>query len=576
MKASRLVLALVLLSAGAATAFEGPKLTRDRAATPVSRSWADVRDSIARSIAKTAEGYFAYSHAFNDIGPIDTAGGLTDEELHTQFAMACVLASPIAVNGAALKPQLEKWLADKMLMNVNSDVVARQGHVVAERDGAFVILKFLWGMNGAFNAVAFYNPTDEARRISVTARELSLSGKVAWTDRFDPAQKGEFSHELAFDVPAHGARLVYMNGKPLMRCEYRSEDAFATPNRRVWRNVFVPKSADYLVTVGAGSSAAYRVRVNGIDQGAFHGAACLRVRLEAPENAIDVTGAGADDVSAIWIARTDSMLDAITTSYRLAQFGKDYAANVLFLQAMNLPVGEPEPSGPVEERALVWIHDVHWTWQFDWLHARCAEANGDKTRAVELIEKGCFMFRDRYGIEPEDPAFWAHYKQLTGKDREKKTPSADKKDSAAACPSQNCVEWQNEHDKELAAAVTNAELDRAIDSLNPSNPSNLLASVRGAYETDPLLATKVAAVTARTMEPGQAVRRRIWAEALLRAAEETDDAYRTLFFLEQLRWCGFADQVPRLEALGKTGRTGVASFVAMLVRELNARSSCVR
>ena len=80
--------AAVLLVAGSACAWEGPKLTRNESAQPVSRTWASVKESIANSIAKTGEGYFAYSRTFNDLGPIDTAGTLTDEEMHTQFAMA--------------------------------------------------------------------------------------------------------------------------------------------------------------------------------------------------------------------------------------------------------------------------------------------------------------------------------------------------------------------------------------------------------------------------------------------------------------------------------------------------------
>ena len=302
-------LAAVVLVAGSAFAWEGPKLTRNKSAQPVSRTWSSVKESIAQSIAKTGDGYFAYSRKFNDLGPIDTAGTLTDEELHTQFAMACVLASPITVNGGTVKPQLEKWLQDKTLMNVNGDMVARQGHVVAERDGTFVILKYLWGMNDANNAVAFYNPTDESRRIAVTARELSLTGTVKWTDRFDESQKGSFEHGLAFDVPAHGTRLVHVSGKPVMRGEYRRECAVRESGGLVWRDVFVPRDGTYSLLVGANGNAPYRVKVNGLDQGEFRGAAHLKVTLYNPENRVQVSGAGADGITAIHVACEDRIRD---------------------------------------------------------------------------------------------------------------------------------------------------------------------------------------------------------------------------------------------------------------------------
>ena len=296
-------LAAAVLVAGSAFAWDGPKLTRDASAQPVSRTWASVKESVANSIAKTGEGYFAYSRTFNDLGPIDTAGTLTDEELRTQFAMACILASPITVNGKTVKPQLEKWLADKMLMNVNNDKVARQGHVVAERDGTLVILKYLWGMNDANNAVAFYNPTDASRRIAVSARELSLTGTVKWTDRFDASQKGSFESELAFDVPAHGARLVHVSGKPVMRSEYRRECAVRTADGLVWRDVFVPRDGEYTVFVDANGTEPYRVKANGLDLGEFRGAAQLKAALYKPENRIQVSGAGADGVATLRIFR---------------------------------------------------------------------------------------------------------------------------------------------------------------------------------------------------------------------------------------------------------------------------------
>jgi len=287
------------LGAPALFAWDGPKLTVDPAAAPVTRTWEDVKSSVAASVARTSNGYFAHSHAFNDLGPIDTSGTLTDEELRTQFAMACVLASPITVKGPA-KPQVAQWLDNKMLMNVNNDKVARQGHVVADRDGTLVIVKYLWGMNNGTLAVAFYNPTDEARRISATAEELCLAGKIDWTDRFDPACKGVSESGLAFDVPAHGTRLVFASGTASLRRLYRAECAVdGADGSRLWNCLFVSADGEYALAFRANGSAPYRVKVNGLDRGEFRGEAQLAVPLWHTENTVRLEGPGAREVEAM-------------------------------------------------------------------------------------------------------------------------------------------------------------------------------------------------------------------------------------------------------------------------------------
>ena len=293
-----LILTASLLFADVAFSFEGPRLTVDPSAAPVTRTWADVKTAIAASIARTADGYFAYSHKFNDIGPMDTSGVLTDEELKTQFAMACILASPITVKGPA-GPQLTQWLGDKMLMNVNNDKVARQGHVVAEQDGALVIVKYLWGMNNGDIAVAFYNPTDVARHISATSEELCLEGPVKWTDRFNPSLGGESASGLAFDVPAHGTRLVYASGKATLRRWYGRECAHNVKEVCQWPCVFAPAEGDYALVFRTHAKRPYRVKVNGLDLGEFRGESRVGVRLWRAENTICLSGLGAGAICGI-------------------------------------------------------------------------------------------------------------------------------------------------------------------------------------------------------------------------------------------------------------------------------------
>ena len=286
------------LAVCAAFGWDGPTLTVDEKAPTVVRTWPQVKASIAESIAKTGEGYFCYSRHYNDIGPIDTSGTLTAEELKTQFAMACVLASPITVRGPA-PAAVKAWLGNSMLMNVNNDKVGRQGHVVAERDGVLVVKKYLWGMNDANAAVAFYNPTDAARSVSVSARELEFAGEIKWKDRFDAARSGSFEGTISVDVPPHGALLYHMSGQPVMRERYGVECATWMPGRQalVWDCVFVPKTGFYRLEIV--SEKGVSLVVNGLSSGDVGGRFSAVVQLDAPENKVIVFGDGIDGVKAL-------------------------------------------------------------------------------------------------------------------------------------------------------------------------------------------------------------------------------------------------------------------------------------
>lgn len=130
------------------------------------------------------------------------------------------------------------------------------------------------------------------------------------------------------------------------------------------------------------------------------------------------------------------------------------------------------------------------------------------------------------------------------------------------------VEWQNAHDKEITAATQPPELAACVKT--PAAADALLALVKPAYETDPLVATKIAAVTQSVTGPkASASGRSVWRAALLKAAKGSADAYRTVFFLEQLRWCGLAEDVPAVRAIAVSSKdAGVKAFAAILVREL--------
>ena len=100
------------------------------------------------------------------------------------------------------------------------------------------------------------------------------------------------------------------------------------------------------------------------------------------------------------------------------------------------------------------------------------------------------------------------------------------------------------------------------------------AEVKPAYATDPMAATRIAAVTQLVMCPKcdkAPAGRAVWTAALIKAAEASTDSYRTMFLLDQLRWCGKPEQADRILMIGaKAKDPAVKEFAAWTVRELRA------
>lgn len=132
------------------------------------------------------------------------------------------------------------------------------------------------------------------------------------------------------------------------------------------------------------------------------------------------------------------------------------------------------------------------------------------------------------------------------------------------------VYWQRENAKAIEDATSFEEVKKVTASEAAS--AELLAQVKGAYETDPLVGIKIGAVSQRVMcrkwdKAPEA--RKVWTSALVKAAIESTDTYRKLFFLDQLRWCGSKDQLGDLRKIAKSSKDkAVADMVGIVSREL--------
>lgn len=132
------------------------------------------------------------------------------------------------------------------------------------------------------------------------------------------------------------------------------------------------------------------------------------------------------------------------------------------------------------------------------------------------------------------------------------------------------VNWQDAH-KDLVAEATRPEALAAFLKSDAA-AAELLAGVKEAYRTEPIVMIRIAAVSQLVMCPRSSVApsgRATWTAALLAAAREAPDAYRAMLFLDQLRWCGRAEDAAAVREIGKaSGHRAVEEFAEQVAKEI--------
>lgn len=131
--------------------------------------------------------------------------------------------------------------------------------------------------------------------------------------------------------------------------------------------------------------------------------------------------------------------------------------------------------------------------------------------------------------------------------------------------------WQKANDADLAKAADPAKLRKVLDS--GLYAAVLLGKVDRAYASDPRVLVGIAAITQYVMRPDDpqaAADRARWVTKLLDAAKHAPDAYRKLFFLDQLRWCGRAEDAPFVRLIGKlSADKAVKEFAEQVAGEIS-------
>lgn len=132
------------------------------------------------------------------------------------------------------------------------------------------------------------------------------------------------------------------------------------------------------------------------------------------------------------------------------------------------------------------------------------------------------------------------------------------------------VNWQDDHKAEVAEATKPETLAKFLES--DLSAGKLLAEVKEAYKTDPIVMMQIASISQLVMCPKcpKAPKNRAkWTAALLAAAKDAPDAYRKMFFLDQLRWCGHADEASAVRKIGKASKDkAVKDFAEQVAKEI--------
>ena len=150
----------------------------------------------------------------------------------------------------------------------------------------------------------------------------------------------------------------------------------------------------------------------------------------------------------------------------------------------------------------------------------------------------------------------------------KKKDAYDIKPEAAKVTDAPAAEkWQAQNKAKLAEATKDEVLAAFVK--DAASASALLAEVKPGFQTCPVKAFQIAAVTQYVMLPGKAGRA-LWTEQLLAFAEKAEQPDVKMFYIDQLRWCGLKAQAAKVRALGKaSGTKCVQEFAEQVATELD-------
>ena len=132
---------------------------------------------------------------------------LTPEEQYSYMSMWSLMAAPLIFSGNMT--QLDEFtlnvLCNSEVIDIDQDSLGKQGTTLRKTDQEFILARPL---DDGSLAVGLFNLTTAPRTVSVSWKDLGVSGQQAVRDVWRQHNLGSFADVFSSQVPAHGVMLV--------------------------------------------------------------------------------------------------------------------------------------------------------------------------------------------------------------------------------------------------------------------------------------------------------------------------------------------------------------------------------
>lgn len=173
---------------------------------------------------------YAINGHFNDMDMLEIGRGLKKNEEETHFGMWCIMSSPLLIGYDMTRiPEASlRLISNPELIALNQDPLCLQAKVMWREGELCILAKDLEELHGLTRAVALYNPTDEAKQMTLRFKDIGLDGKIKVRNVIEREDVTEFSpEEMTVEIPAHGVRIYKITGKKRLEAKrYEGENAW--------------------------------------------------------------------------------------------------------------------------------------------------------------------------------------------------------------------------------------------------------------------------------------------------------------------------------------------------------------
>lgn len=140
---------------------------------------------------------------------VNTKGipGCSDEEFKTHMSLWCLMASPLLCGNDIrnMNASTREILFNPEIIAVNQDLLGKQARRIRD-DGDLEI--FAKPMADGSRAVGLLNRSEAVAKITVSLKELGLSGNWSIRDLWMHKDLGKLSDKFTTDVPSHGCSVI--------------------------------------------------------------------------------------------------------------------------------------------------------------------------------------------------------------------------------------------------------------------------------------------------------------------------------------------------------------------------------